>query len=279
MKTKLLLLFFCSLLILAFWLITTLPDRRMHLVFCNVGQGDAAYIRAPNGVEILIDGGPDGRVLDCLQKNMAFYDRTIDLLILSHPQTDHLTGLIEVVKRYNVKQVIDASATSNTEIDKLWRKILSDRKIKRFRAEIGQRIRIDAHFSLDILWPERTSRDSKLQFDIDVNLLSTVVLLKYRDFSALFTGDIDREIFKQLLTANRQKLTAALTVLKVPHHGSKDGLDGEILNILKPKTAVISVGKNSFGHPSKELIKILESAGTKILRTDMGNDIQIQPNP
>ena len=148
MKTKPYLLFFCSLLILSLWLIMTMPDGRMHLVFCNVGQGDAAYIRAPNGVEILIDGGPDVRVLDCLQKNMAFYDRTIDLLILSHPQSDHLTGLIEVVKRYNVKQVLDTSARTDAGIDKLWRKILTDRNIKNIQAVIGQRIRIADNFFL-----------------------------------------------------------------------------------------------------------------------------------
>lgn len=204
---------------------------------------------------------------------MAFYDRTIELLILSHPQLDHLTGLIEVVKRYDVRAVIDFAGQSEAEIYKIWQTELKNRKIFVSRAEKGQRIKTSDNFYLDILWPDDIVINGKAQ--IDINNLSTVVLLGHGKISALFTGDIDKDVLRQIIKQSSSRFDKPLSVLKIPHHGAKQGLDEEILEILKPKITVISVGKNSYSHPSGEIINMLKEKMISVYST-YNNEVVIK---
>ena len=259
MKIKILALITISLSVLSYWFFTTLPDGKLHVVFCDVGQGDAAYIRAPNGSDIVIDGGPDERVLSCLGKKMPFYDRTIELLILSHPQAAHLTGLIEILKRYQVSQIIDSSAKVDSQAYKFWEKLIKEKKIKRLEAKAGQGIKVDGQLKLDILWPISNIGDP--------NSLSTVVRLSYGSFSALFTGDLENPSLSREALAKWESF-----LLKVPHHGSKNGLTQKFLEAISPKIAVISVGKNSYGHPSAEALKLLNFV--KLFRTDKDKTVE-----
>lgn len=281
MKLKIIVLGIIAFFYLLFSFLISLPDNHLHLVFCDVGQGDAAYIRGPKGSDIVIDGGPDARVLNCLGSKMPFWDRTIELLILSHPQADHLTGLIEIVKRYEVKQIIDSSAKASGEEYKLWERLIREKKIKKIEAQKGENVKVDGIVNLSVLWPENDKNTS------DLNSTSTVVQLTFGTFSSLFTGDLDADSmiqllnylnFETLLVCNKFSCENKLSILKFPHHGSKTGLSPTFLASVQPALAIISVGKNSYGHPSLETLKLLNSLNIPFLRTDKEKNIEIVSN-
>lgn len=257
-----------SLIFLSFAFLRGLPDGKLHLVFCDVGQGDAAYIRSPNGSDILIDGGPNERVLNCLGEHMPFWDRTIELIILSHPQADHVVGLIEVLKRYRVSQIIDSSAKYDSQIAKTWENLIKEKKIAKIEARIGERVVVDQNLELEIVWPKENL------INTDINELSTVVFLKYGVFTALFTGDIGAETMNSI-SSFPPFPPRPLAVLKVPHHGSRNSLSQSFYETFTPQLAVISVGKNSYGHPSPEILNFLNSLNIKTLRTDQNGTIEI----
>jgi len=268
--------------VLLFSYLATLPDGKLHLVFCDVGQGDAAYIRTPSNADLLIDGGPDDKVLSCLGRHMPFYDRTIDVVVLSHPQKDHISGLIPVLQRYRVKYVISSVAGSQ---DKNYRDFIMAAGRKNIPVK---RLNFSDSFSLgatkfSILWPEKewiaqNSDDSDssilgVSTGEDLNYFSYYINLRYGTFDALFTGDADSAI--QPIIMELASLKDDLEILKIPHHGSRTAVLPEFLDKVKPKLAVISVGKNSYGHPAEETIKQLKDRAIGIKRTDREGDIEI----
>lgn len=281
----------CIGLFLIYGLFTQLPDGKLHLIFCDVGQGDAIVVVFPNGQDMLIDGGPNNRVLTCLGNNRPFYDRTLDLVVATHPQEDHIGGLVEVIKRYKVKHfaTVAVAHTSKTFAD-LWLQIKQKHVPSRFLYE-GEIIKIN-NVSIDVLWPDREWLldqavsddrsglvDSTEMIDTKTNLnnFSLYLHLKYQHFDALFTGDGDVTMQNLLDKTNLLRLEASIEVLKVPHHGSKTALSATIINLLRPKTDVIQVGKNSYGHPNNETIKSLQSFGN-VFRTDTNGAITISTN-
>lgn len=279
----------------------SLSDNKLHLVFCDVGQGDSAYIRAPNGMDMLIDGGPNEKILSCLGKHMPFYDRTIDLVVLTHPQNDHLAGLVSVLERYTVKNFIIGVEGNSTQGYQKLVSLLSEKKIPIRNLYSGDEFAL-GEVKFTVLWPERKWVISKLKSqlgsglkgdkgltlsldgltpgsavlgistDTDLNLFSYNLHLKYRDFDVLFTGDADSKIQTEI---GKAVFLPDIEVLKVPHHGSKTGLLPEFLDKLKPETAVISVGKNSYGHPAEQTINQLQSRNIMVRRTDQEGDIVI----
>lgn len=289
--------------VLLFSFIFKLPDGKLHIVFCNVGQGDAAYIRAPNNQDMLIDGGPDDKVLTCLGKNMPFYDRTLDVIVLSHPQKDHLQGLLSVMQRYNVKYFVIGVEGSETEGYKKLVELIKQKNIPIKNLYTGDQFAF-GKVKFSVLWPERewiaqhTSpptpsgralgvnplllgedrvRSSSgavlgLSTDTELNDFSYILNLNYGIFNALFTGDGDSHIQRDVMKANN---LPQVDVLKFPHHGSKTGILPEFLDAIRPKLAVISVGKNSYGHPTKEALNLLKNLGIKIKRTDLDGEVEI----
>lgn len=272
--------------------ILSLPDGRLHITFCNVGQGDAAYIRTPSNQDMLIDGGPDTRVLSCLGKHMPFYDRKIDVVVLTHPQKDHMQGLISVLQRYQVGYFIIGVEGNN---DNTGYKQLVD-EIQKRKIHIKNVFRGDQFFlggvNISVLWPDREwvaekipgvhpamagqtfdSSQSVLGMttDIQLNDFSYYLYLKYGNFDALFTGDGDIHIQPEVMKTDLHQMD----VLKVPHHGSKTGMTGEFLDRIAPEVAVISVGKNSYGHPTREALELLIQRGVKIKRTDINGDVEV----
>ncbi len=252
-------LFFASLL--------SLPDGKLHLVFCDVGQGDAIYLRTAHGEDVLVDGGPNEKVLSCLGEHMPFYDRTIELMILSHPQADHLTGLISVLERYSVKYFVSSGMGSETEGYQQLEKLLKDKKVSQKTELAGAKVKLD-NLILNALWPSGKVLGATTMAS-DSNDISLILELSYGQFDVLLTGDAGREVQRQL------GLIQQVDVLKVPHHGSKTALLESFLTEIKPKLAVISVGKNSYGHPTPETLELLKNAGAKILRTDKDGEIEI----
>lgn len=245
-------------------------DGKLHVVFCDVGQGDAVFIRTPKGNDILIDAGPDDSVLTCLSNNMPFWDRDLELVVLSHPHADHLTGLLTIFKRYSVIFYATFPVENNkSSTYQQLQKVLKEKKIKQKSIKANDKFITSDKIALSIKWPPKTL--SNKDFYFNSNESSLISLLSYANFSLLLTGDADKN--EELEIA---RLIGLVDVLKVSHHGSKTGTSEELLKTLQPKLAVISVGKkNPYGHPSLITLEILKNLGIKTLRTDQNGEIEI----
>ena len=245
-------------------------DGLLKVYFLDVGQGDAMFIEAPNGNQVLIDGGPDGKVLSELGKVMSFYDRDIDLVALSHPQEDHAAGLIEVLKKYDVKNILWAEGEYNSPIFGAWREAVKEESADEIDAVAGKTIDLGAGAILTILFPANSTAGS---FVKNPNDNSVVIMLEYKENRFLFTGDAE--------SATERKLVGMGTdlkadVLKVGHHGSNTSTTEGFLSEIKPQVAVIEVGaKNRYGHPRKEVLGRLEKNGIKYYRTDTDGTVEI----
>lgn len=268
--------------------ITSLPDGNLHIFYCDVGQGDAAYIRFPDGRDMVVDGGPNESVVECLSRHMPFWDRRIDLVILTHPQKDHMQGLIAVLERFHVDYFLRSDIENDTEGFAKIQSIISDKKIPvKFIAQ-GERITI-GDSELSFLWPstEQIAKGKSINSVSvsagseqvlgasvgDINDYSLVFRLAYGAFDAIFTGDADDHVEKNYV--GMPLGPDEIEVLKVPHHGSRTGMTREFVNWVRPRVAIISVGKNNYGHPSEEALGLLRSVGSVIYRTDNSSDIEI----
>lgn len=251
----------------------TFNDKKLHVVICDVGQGDAILVRTPHGSDILIDGGPDDSVLSCLGKHLPFWDKTIEVMILTHPHADHLTGLIDVAKRYRVLAFGNEKIDNPNSLYKELVKQLEQNHTQQRYLYQGDKFIIKDGVSLQTLWPtqEWVNQSSVNGENLNENGLSVIELLSYKNFKALFTGDAQAEDMERI-----DSLAGAIDLLKVPHHGSRFGLTAEILDILNTKIAAISVSKNNkYGHPTPFILDLLKSLSIKTLRTDQVGDIEI----
>ncbi len=257
----LILLSFFSTMIVFYIFLSSFFDERTKIVFCNVGQGDGAYIRIKNKIDVLIDAGPDKSILSCLGKYMPFWDRKIELAFLSHPNTDHYNGYFFIVDRYKVDRFITVN-TSGLIVSKTYKKLLqkiSDKNIPLLFKVAGDQIRVDGG-QFRFYWPPVGFRSP------NDNDFSSVILFN----GVLFTGDASPFVLGRLSHGAIKKVD----ILKVPHHGSKNGLTKKFLDLADPSTAVISSGKNnSYGHPSKEVLDMLKAKNVQIKRTDMDGSV------
>jgi len=237
----------------------------LTVAFLDVGQGDAVFIQAENGNQVLLDGGPDKAVLRQLPKVMPFYDRSIDLLVLSHPHADHVVGLVEVLKRYNIDSAIEPGTAENSPEYREWEKAIGDKKIPHIYAERGIRINLDKNLYLEILLPAVDARN------LDAHSGMLVAKLVYGNTSYLLMGDAERSLENYLVSLEGAPPAGGLktNILKIGHHGSNYSTSESLLGFSAPQYAVISVGENnSYGHPHKETLDILNKFQIPILRTD-----------
>jgi len=265
-KLNLLLLTLIGLVLLAWqqW-----PKSQLKLVFCSVGQGDATLIIWKDQ-QILVDGGPNNRVLDCLGRHLPFWDRELELVIASHAEADHITGLIEVVRRYEVKRFLAVNEANDTAEYRALLEAINQRGVKVKELVQGDAV-LAGPVKLTWLWPEKPGR-GVLGAKTSLNRFSQVILASFGEFDWLLTGDIDTKIEWQLVTSGT---LPEVEVLKVAHHGSKYSSSQEFLDTVSPELAVIEVGKNSFGHPTEETLGRLEQVKAQIKRTDEAGDVVI----
>ncbi len=251
----------------------------LEVNFFDVGQGDAIFIETPEKFQILIDGGPDAKILEKLGKEMPFWDRTIDLVILTHPDPDHLNGVIEVLKRYKVKEILYTGVVPE-DLKQKGVDIVEKGKAKKIIAKAGKRIdlgqtpldskHLTGQVYIEILYPFEDITGQRFS---DFNQTSIVCQLVYGKISFLLTGDAPKSVEYQLM-AKQANLDS--DILKVAHHGSKTSTSDYFLNAISPEIAVIQVGKdNKFGHPHQEVLDVLNQQNVKILRTDLDGDIKI----
>ncbi len=262
----------------------SLPDGKLHIVFCNVGQGDAAYVRFPDGRDMVIDGGPSDAVLECLGKHMPFWDRSLDIVLLSHPQKDHMQGITAILTRFTVGYFLRSELPVSSEGAKELERVVGERKVNVRFVTAGERVNI-GRVLLSVVWPsqEQVTRmnDQVALGDgsvlgtstVDVNDGSVVFWLRYGDFDALFPGDADSRVEKNYIGYKRAD--DGVELLKVPHHGSKTGMTKAFADGLRPEISVISVGRNTYGHPTQEALDMLANVGSRVLRTDKEGDIEV----
>lgn len=250
------------------------PDGRLHVTTLDIGQGDAILVQAPDGATMLVDGGPDPELtLRRLGANMGFFDRRIDLLVLSHPHQDHVAGLIEVLDRFRVGAVLHAGiAFENTANDRL----LTDAAaagVPLALARAGQIWQLGAGASVEVLYPTDTDASAALP-DGDINNGSVVLVVRHGGFSALLTGDAEEPIESLLISRG---LLDPVDLLKVGHHGSISSTTPGLLDATRPTVATISSGEgNEYGHPAPETLAALAShPGIGVLRTDTDGDIEV----
>lgn len=254
-------------LILVLAAIFQLPDNQLHLVFCDVGQGDAILISQGSN-QILIDGGPGQSVLGCLSNHLPFWDREIEVVVATHPEADHITGLIDVIERYNVKQFVVNSLGKESAVFAEFRTAVLNEGSDIYFPKEGDRIKINS-LELLVFWPQSQEKVLGATTVVQgVNEASIVLKLSFGSFDALLTGDISTKVESQLELED-------VEVLKVAHHGSKYSTSKEFLEQTQPELAVISVGKNPFGHPTSEVIEGIGELGIKLLRTDEEGEIEV----
>ena len=267
-KTGLLIGLFLVMVIIWIFVFIQEGNDLLKIEFFDVGQGDAEFIETPSKQQILIDGGPDMSVLEKLGKAMPFYDRYIDLVILTHPETDHLNGLIEVLKRYDVGAVITAGIIRDTQEYKEWINVLEEKRIPIYIAKADGIIDFGNNINLNILYPFESLSGKKLS---DTNNSSIVSQLVCGDFEALFTGDIEKSAENKLISAG---INLNSDILKIAHHGSKTSTSDVFLEAVNALVAIIEVGKdNNYGHPHQEVLERLKNLN--ILQTGKDGDIKI----
>ncbi|MBM3174744.1 MAG: DNA internalization-related competence protein ComEC/Rec2 [Chloroflexi bacterium] len=248
--------------------IIQIPDDKLHISVLDVGQGDAILIQTPNGQDILIDGGPSPRAISlALGEKLPFWDRTIDLIVLTQPQADHLTGLVEVLNNYKVGLIIEPNIEYNSEIYQEWDRLVKVKDIKHKITHSGQEIELGHGLRIDVLNPPPGLLNGTSD-DVDNNGL--VLRLSYNDVSFLFTADIGLEAERHLV-AQRAKIKS--TVLKAAHHGSKTSTSSEFLAVVDPEVAVISVGSsNRLNLPNPEVTgRLIKQLGENRVYTTANN--------
>ena len=245
-------------------------ERNLVIHFFDVGQGDGIFFELPNHVQVLIDGGPGSGILAKLGSVMPFWDHTIDVVILTHPHADHLDGLIDVLKRYDVGMVIESGVSYVTSDYDEWNRLLAQKHVHVVYAHAGERVSLSERAVLDILYPFKDMIGARFA---NVHDSMVVAKLSYGSSMALFMGDAEKIIEYKLVSSG---IEIAADVLKVGHHGSKTSTTQEFLDAVRPRMAVISVGrKNRFGHPHQEVVERIKNTGISLFRTDEQGDVTL----
>jgi competence protein ComEC len=227
---------------LLIWLAAlTLPDGRLHVAFLEVGQGDAILITLPDGRQMLVDGGPSATELNWrLGQVMPFWDRTLEMVVNTHPDADHLGGLVSLLDRYRVEQTLVSDVAGDSQLYREWEVELSEDQLIPTIGQAGTQLVLDGHITLTVLNPGSATLGAS-----EPNNHSIVMHLQYGEISFLLSGDIEEPIERRLVQAD-VPLTA--TVLKSPHHGSKTSSSDAFLEAVDPQIVVVSVGEdNRFG--------------------------------
>lgn len=258
--------------------LATLPDGRLHVTVLDVGQGDAVLVETPDGAMMLVDGGPDPeRTLRRLGASLPFHRRSIDVVLLSHPHQDHVAGLVEVLRRFEVGLVMHGGRAYDnpayaTMLELAAREGDGGGDVA-LQALAGMRLRLDAATEVEIVYPAAEDLGEPLP-DGDINNASVVAVVRFGSFSAILTGDAEDPVERELLARNA---VGRAVLLKVGHHGSDSSSGADFLSVVAPLIAAISSGTgNGYGHPSlRTLAALAEVPGIRVFRTDLHGDIEV----
>jgi competence protein ComEC len=251
----------------------TRPDGRVHVTVLDIGQGDAILVTGPTGGRMLVDGGPDpDRLLVALDARVPPWDRRIDLVVLTHPHEDHVAGLPLVLARYRVGHVVETSMPGRSPGYEAFVAETAGRGVPSGRLAAGDRLGLDG-IVLDVLWPDagRVPHEPSDEGGA-VNDASIVLLATFEGRRFLLTGDAEADV-EELLVARG---LPPVDLLKAGHHGSRTSTSEALVAVTRPRVAAISVGAgNDYGHPSREVLDRLASAGAAVMRTDLVGTIDV----
>lgn len=284
-----LILFFITLLLFT----KVYSSRELKVIFLDVGQGDSILIQTPDGQKILIDAGPDDKVIRKIESYLSIFNKEIDLVIMSHGDSDHITGFLYLFPKYEIKNILlngDQNKESSIYLisqEEIKQEIEID-EAKTYIANCGDILSFGKGEDLVEMYILNPIKGGLIINDNNEN--SVVLLLVYKDYSFLFLGDASQEVenkiflniencFSKTISEPLKEKLKNLTVLKVSHHGSNTGTSVNFLKQIKPEYAVISAGKdNRFGHPTKEVLETLEKYSKNILNTANSGDITFKTN-
>jgi competence protein ComEC len=275
------------------WAFLQLPDGKMHVWFLDVGQGDAILIQTPLGANVLIDGGPSGGILEKLADKLPFFNKEIDLMILTHPHSDHLNGLVEVLRKYKVGAVMMTGIEYNNSYyeEFLGEVCLMSGANGGFAAGSDEALASGHRMDCPSVLIAQASQDFKfgdVYFDIiypfyslvgekfsDVNDSSIAMRISYGSHAVLLTGDDSALVENEILRAG---VDVSAEIFKASHHGSKTANSLPFLQAVSPSEVVIQVGEgNKFGHPHGEALGVFEKVGVeKVRRNDEEGDVEIK---
>jgi len=238
----------------------------LNLYFLDVGQGDSSLAILPGNVKILTDGGSDKSVLYELAEVLSATDRYIDIIAVTHAQKDHFYGLIDVLKRYKVGVILWSGRDGEIESWNEFKKVAKEKGVPMIIVDEANQVKYKES-TLTILSP-----DVRLLNNKEINESSLVTLLESEGIKMLGTGDIGADTEKYLT----KKYDLDIDILKVPHHGSKYSSSKEFLSEATPALSVIQVGKNSYGHPTKDALSRLANIAASVYRNDKNGRIHLE---
>jgi competence protein ComEC len=284
-----------ALVLVWFW-----PSKNFQVVFCDVGQGDGILFSYRN-YQILVDGGANNKILECLNDNIPFWDRNLEMVILTHPDKDHYYGLIAVAERYRLSYFVwGGLERKNDNFEKLLAQ-LSNQNVILIKPNQNDEMAVDK-MKIRFYWPdpqwlaEQLSDNQEKMVQVDAskdyqayqkgsvlavfddnsqmpfNDFSLIFTVSFEDFDVLMMGDADSRIQPEILNSIS---FPDVEVLKVAHHGSKYAFSDDFLASFKAILAVISVGANPWGHPHPDLLSQLDQFDLAVLRTDEEGSIKL----
>jgi competence protein ComEC len=245
----------------------------LKVAFLDVGQGDAIFIETPNRNQIIIDAGPNSKIIRELSKHMSFFDNSIDVIVVTNPDRDHIAGFLDILKKFDVGLILEPGTKTNTQVYKQLEKLIADEKsdngapIKKVIVQRGMDFLLDKDVHLLILFPDKDVSG------MTTNDGSVVAKLVYKNTSIILTGDAPSKTERYLITLENDLFATSTAhlksdILKVGHHGSKTSTSQDFLQAVMPSYAIISAGKNnSYGHPSSEVVSRLTENKIKTLGT------------
>jgi competence protein ComEC len=274
--TKIILLFLAGIAFFLGFQVFRADERteQTKVYFFDVGQGDSILIQRGN-YQILIDGGPDAKILSLLGKAMPVTDRKIERVVLTHPHSDHLAGLNLILERYEVEQIFGSGVLANSNQFQEFQNLIQSKKLSYQVPALGTIENPFANANFEYLWPGDKYQEKTTK---SLNNSSIVNRFCYFEQCVLLTGDIETDEQQSMIMyyeerGSLQRLQSSL--LKISHHGSRNGTNSRLLETIRPKTVVISVGiKNQFGHPHQEVLDLLGQFGLLLYRTDHDQTVE-----
>jgi competence protein ComEC len=264
---------FCAIVWIAVYAAT--PTHALTFAVLDVGQGDSLYIEGPTGVQVVIDGGPGSAVLRALPDVMPQFDRSLDAVIETHPDADHISGFVDLLKRYEVGAFIEPGIEKDTATAKNLEQEITELHIPRVIARRGMWLDLGGGARLKILFPDYDVSHINQNKDNEGGIVAHLV---YGDTSVLLMADVDFDVENHLMAISDPSDLAS-TILKVGHHGSKTSSGSAFVSEVDPQIAVISVGaKNTYGHPTARVLNLLASQHIETLRTDKSGTVVCRSN-
>ncbi len=263
---------FVLLFVLLVSCLTMFPDGKLHVYALDVGQGDSVLIQTPAREYVLVDGGPDDRVVQKLSAIMPFYERRIDVMVLSHPHADHINGLVEILKRYQVRQILMTGVSYPYSGYNVFLKLVREKEIPIIFVDGSRDFRLHG-LIFDILYPFNAIQGRSFE---NLNNSSLVFRLIYGKNIFYFSGDLEMEKEKELVESG---MDLRANVFKAGHHGSRTSNSEVLLEKMKPETVMISCGvDNTFHHPHPETIQHFHERNIQVFRTDLQGTVEATSN-